>query len=156
MTGNRALAPRMIGRRDQLGLDRDFLQGHGLRHAFFRALHAKRGKRDQFALAQSYAEVGGLSSMIGPGEEISSTVVTPGQPFTVTYLQDGDQKYQAWMEVDRLHRLVTLDDQTIDQHSAPSLPPAMPSPSAWASGVIKPRCPGRGWPTAQRLSSARP
>lgn len=49
---------------------------------------------------------GGIWWMIdamGPGEEVSSIDVTPGQPFTLTYAQDGSQKYMAWLEVDLDH-----------------------------------------------------
>jgi hypothetical protein len=42
----------------------------------------------------------GLTDLFGPGDEIATTTVTPNQPYTVQYEQDGDQKYQAWMEVD--------------------------------------------------------
>jgi hypothetical protein len=44
--------------------------------------------------------VGGLASMMGPGEEVLSTPVTSGVPFTLSYYQDGSQKYEAWLEVD--------------------------------------------------------
>lgn len=37
---------------------------------------------------------------LAPGEEIATTDVQPGQPFTVTYTQDGDQQYEVWMDVD--------------------------------------------------------
>ncbi len=43
---------------------------------------------------------GGMTSLFGPGEEVVSTPVTLGQPFTLTYVQDGSQKYEAWIEVD--------------------------------------------------------
>lgn len=43
---------------------------------------------------------GGLAGLMGPGEEVVSTPITPGQPFTLSYVQDGDQKYKAWLEVD--------------------------------------------------------
>lgn len=43
---------------------------------------------------------GGLTGLLGPGEEVVSTPVTIGQPFTLTYVQDGSQKYEAWFEVD--------------------------------------------------------
>ena len=36
----------------------------------------------------------------GPGEEVVSTPITPGQPFTLSYVQSGSQKYKAWLEVD--------------------------------------------------------
>lgn len=36
----------------------------------------------------------------GPGEEVASAPVTLGQPYAVTYNQDGDQRYEAWLEVD--------------------------------------------------------
>jgi len=35
-----------------------------------------------------------------PGEEVASTPVTFNQPFTVSYVQQGSQKYAAWLEVD--------------------------------------------------------
>jgi hypothetical protein len=42
-----------------------------------------------------------FDSLIGaPGEEVATVTVAPGQPFTLTYTQDGSQKYQAWLEVD--------------------------------------------------------
>lgn len=39
-------------------------------------------------------------SLFGPGEEVVSTPITVGQPFSLTYVQDGSQKYEAWLEVD--------------------------------------------------------
>jgi hypothetical protein len=39
-------------------------------------------------------------SLMGPGEEVISTPISIGQPFTLTYIQDGSQKYEAWLEVD--------------------------------------------------------
>ena len=44
-----------------------------------------------------------LVSAMGPGEEVVTTTVTPGQPFTLSYVQDGSQRYEAWMEVDLQH-----------------------------------------------------
>lgn len=50
---------------------------------------------------------GGLAywaiSGIGPGEEVVSQQLVPGQPFTLSYVQDGSQKYEAWLEVDVNH-----------------------------------------------------
>lgn len=43
---------------------------------------------------------GGMSSLFGPGEEVVSMPITVGQPFSLTYVQDGSQKYEAWLEVD--------------------------------------------------------
>ena len=43
---------------------------------------------------------GGLAGMMGPGEEVASAQITPGQPFAVTYTQSGSQRYKAWLEVD--------------------------------------------------------
>lgn len=42
----------------------------------------------------------GVGGLLGPGEEVISTPISLGQPFTLTYVQDGDQKYEAWLEVD--------------------------------------------------------
>lgn len=42
----------------------------------------------------------GLGNFFGPGEEVVSTPVAIGTPFTLTYVQDGSQKYAAWLEVD--------------------------------------------------------
>jgi hypothetical protein len=42
----------------------------------------------------------GAGGLLGPGEEVISTPISLGQPFTLTYVQDGDQKYEAWLEVD--------------------------------------------------------
>ena len=36
----------------------------------------------------------------GMGEEVVSTPITPGQPFSLSYIQSGSQKYKAWLEVD--------------------------------------------------------
>ena len=52
--------------------------------------------------------VGGLFgfsaySALSPGEEVVSTQVTLGQPYTVSYTQSGDQRYQLWMELDLEH-----------------------------------------------------
>jgi hypothetical protein len=44
--------------------------------------------------------MGGIGGMFGPGEEVMSTPITVGQPFTLTYPQQGSQKYEAWLEVD--------------------------------------------------------
>lgn len=38
-----------------------------------------------------------------PGDEVISTPVTLGQPFTLSYVQQGSQKYAAWLEVDTSH-----------------------------------------------------
>lgn len=46
---------------------------------------------------------GGISSMLGPGEEVASAQLTIGQPFNLTYAQAGSQKYEAWLEVDVDH-----------------------------------------------------
>lgn len=43
---------------------------------------------------------GGAAGLLGPGEEVVSTPIAIGQPFTLTYVQNGDQKYEAWLEVD--------------------------------------------------------
>jgi len=40
---------------------------------------------------------------MGPGEEVATIDATVGQPFTLTYSQDGSQKYAAWLEVDLDH-----------------------------------------------------
>lgn len=37
---------------------------------------------------------------MGPGDEVQSAPITPGQPFTLSYVQSGSQKYEAWLEVD--------------------------------------------------------
>jgi len=42
-------------------------------------------------------------SGIGPGEEVVSQQLVPGQPFTLSYVQSGSQKYDAWLEVDVNH-----------------------------------------------------
>jgi hypothetical protein len=41
-----------------------------------------------------------LIDMLGPGEEVASIPATIGQPFTLEYVQEGSQKYQAWLEVE--------------------------------------------------------
>lgn len=46
---------------------------------------------------------GGISGLFGPGEEVVSTPITIGAPFTLTYVQNGSQKYEAWLEVDVSH-----------------------------------------------------
>lgn len=46
--------------------------------------------------------VWGIGSL-GPGEEVVSTPINPGTPFTLSYVQDGSQKYEAWLEVDVGH-----------------------------------------------------
>jgi len=49
---------------------------------------------------------GGIFAAInamGPGEEVTTTDAIVGQPFTLTYTQDGSQKYAAWLEVDLNH-----------------------------------------------------
>jgi hypothetical protein len=46
---------------------------------------------------------GGLASLMGPGEEVASTPIAPGQEFALSYVQDGSQKYRAWLEVDVSH-----------------------------------------------------
>lgn len=43
---------------------------------------------------------GGMSGLFGPGEEVVSTPIVLGQPFSLTYVQSGSQKYEAWIEVD--------------------------------------------------------
>lgn len=47
-----------------------------------------------------YLYTGGTTELFGPGDEVATTNIVPGQPFTVTYTQDGDQKYEAWFEID--------------------------------------------------------
>lgn len=42
----------------------------------------------------------GLAGLLGPGEEVATTPIAPGQPFTLSYSQSGSQKYKAWLEVD--------------------------------------------------------
>lgn len=47
--------------------------------------------------------IGGIAYFVmsmGPGEEVASTQVNLGQPYSVSYPQSGSQRYQAWMEVD--------------------------------------------------------
>ncbi len=39
-------------------------------------------------------------NFFGPGEEVVATPITIGQPFSLTYVQDGSQKYEAWFELD--------------------------------------------------------
>ncbi len=43
---------------------------------------------------------GSIASLLGPGEEVVSMPITLGQPFSLTYVQSGSQKYEAWLEVD--------------------------------------------------------
>lgn len=43
---------------------------------------------------------GGMHGLLGPGEEVVSTPIVFGQPFSLTYVQSGSQKYEAWIEVD--------------------------------------------------------
>lgn len=42
-------------------------------------------------------------NQMGPGEEVVSTNITPGTPFSLSYIQSGSQKYAAWLEVDLDH-----------------------------------------------------
>lgn len=51
-------------------------------------------------LAASSSSIRGL---LGPGEEVVSMPLAIGQPFALTYVQEGDQKYEAWLEVDVEH-----------------------------------------------------
>jgi hypothetical protein len=37
---------------------------------------------------------------VKPGEEVAEAPVTLNQPFTVSYVQQGDQRYAAWLDVD--------------------------------------------------------
>lgn len=53
-------------------------------------------------IAGGVAMVAGIGSL-GPGEEVVSVPITIGQPFSLTYIQDGSQKYEAWLEVDVDH-----------------------------------------------------
>lgn len=46
------------------------------------------------------ASFGSILELLGPGEEVASTSVTIGQPFALDYVQDGAQRYEAWLEVD--------------------------------------------------------
>ena len=41
-----------------------------------------------------------MVNRLKPGDEVQSVTVQPGQPFVLTYTQDGDQRYMVWMEVD--------------------------------------------------------
>ncbi|MGF1469275.1 MAG: hypothetical protein ACFCGT_24395 [Sandaracinaceae bacterium] len=34
-----------------------------------------------------------------PGEERASMALSPGQPFTLSYVQHGDERYAAWLDV---------------------------------------------------------
>jgi len=40
---------------------------------------------------------------IGPGEEVVGVPITLGRPFSLSYIQDGSQKYDTWLEVDLNH-----------------------------------------------------
>lgn len=40
---------------------------------------------------------------LGPGEEVVSVPITVGQPFSLSYIQDGSQRYDTWLEVDVSH-----------------------------------------------------
>lgn len=44
---------------------------------------------------------GGLAAvgLLGPGDEVASIPITLNQPFSLSYLQSGSQKYAAWLEV---------------------------------------------------------
>ncbi len=56
-----------------------------------------------FGCAAGGAGIWAMISAMGPGEEVTTTNATVGQPFTLTYTQDGSQKYAAWLEVDVDH-----------------------------------------------------
>jgi hypothetical protein len=49
-----------------------------------------------------------MASAMGPGEEVASVDITPGQPINVSYLQDGDQDYEVWLMLEDVNHGGTL------------------------------------------------